>query len=143
MNPGYLSAWESGSVYDSPRRAPCATIQALLCIVVVDDTRTFQEGETRMAKLTRVGVLFLAKLQAVVMVVAGLIAGIVYSFGGALYELFTGTLNAGTILAFGALVGMPIIFGAVGLVAGAVGAVLYNFAAKRFGGIELDVEQGA
>jgi len=35
-----------------------------------------------MAKLTRVGVLFLAKLQAVVMVVAGLIAGIVYSFGG-------------------------------------------------------------
>jgi len=96
-----------------------------------------------MAKLTRVGVLFLAKLQAVVMVVAGLIAGIVYSFGGALYELFTGTLNAGTILAFGALVGMPIILGAVGFVAGAVGAVLYNFAAKWFGGIELDVEQGA
>jgi len=96
-----------------------------------------------MAKLTKVGVLFLARLQAVVMAVAGLIAGIVYSFGGALYELFTGTLNTGTILAFGALVGMPIIFGAVGFVAGAVGAVLYNFAAKGFGGIEIDVEQGA
>jgi len=79
---GLVPVCHAASVYDSPPPAPCATIRALSCIVVVDDTRTFQEGETRRAKLTRVGVLFLAKLQAVVMVVAGLIAGIVYSFGG-------------------------------------------------------------
>ena len=93
------------------------------------------------AKLTRVGMLFTAKFLGVAMTVAGLIAGVLYSFGGALYELFTGTLNAGTLLAFGALIGMPIIFGAAGLVAGAVSAVLYNFAAKLFGGIEMDLDQ--
>lgn len=94
-----------------------------------------------MAKLTRLGVLFTAKLLGVAMTVAGLIAGVLYSFGGALYELFTGTLNTGTLLAFGALIGMPVIFGATGLVAGAVSAVLYNFAAKLFGGIEMDFDQ--
>lgn len=93
-----------------------------------------------MAKLTRLGVLFTAKLLGVAMTVAGLIAGILYAFGGALYELFTGSLNTGTVLAFGALIGMPIIFGAAGFVAGAVAAVLYNIAAKWFGGIELDFE---
>jgi hypothetical protein len=36
---------------------------------------------------------------------------------------------------------MPVIFGLFGLVAGAVGAVLYNLAARRFGGIEADFEQ--
>ena len=94
-----------------------------------------------MAKLTGLGVLFTAKLLGVAMTVAGLIAGILYAFGGALYELFTGTLNTGTLLAFEALIGMPIIFGSIGLVAGAVSAVLYNFAAKFLGGIEMDFDQ--
>ena len=42
-----------------------------------------------MAKLKRLGVIFSAKLQAVVMTCVGLIARILYSFGGALYELVT------------------------------------------------------
>ena len=68
----------------------------------------------------------------------GLIAGILYAFGGAIYELFTGTLNSGTALAFFALIGMPIIFAAFGFVFGAIGAFLYNFSARWFGGIETD-----
>ena len=94
-----------------------------------------------MAKLTRLGVLFSAKLLGIAMTVAGMIAGILYAFGGAFYELFTGTLNTGTVLAFGALIGMPVIFGVVGLVAGAVVALLDNFAVKWFGGIEMDFDQ--
>jgi len=95
-----------------------------------------------MATLKRIGVLFSAKLQAVQMTCVGLIAGILYAFGGFFYELVTGTLNSGTILAFGALVGMPIVFGAFGFISGAVGAVLYNLTARRSGGIEMDVEVG-
>jgi hypothetical protein len=53
-----------------------------------------------MAKLIRIRVLSLAKLQAVVMTFFGLAAGIVYSFGGAVYEALTGSLNSGTALAF-------------------------------------------
>jgi len=71
----------------------------------------------------------------------GLIAGILYAFGGAIYELLTGTLNSGAALAFFALVGMPIIFAAFGFLAGALGALLYDLVAGRFGGIEADFEQ--
>jgi len=57
-----------------------------------------------MAKLKKIGVLSLAKVQAVVMTFVGLIAGIVYSFGGAINEAVTGSLNSGTGLAFLALI---------------------------------------
>jgi len=93
------------------------------------------------AKLKKLGILFFAKLLAVQMACAGLIAGVLYSVGGVLYELVTGTLNSGTLLAFGALLGMPLVFAACGFIAGAVGAVLYNLAATWFGGIEVDLEQ--
>ena len=45
-----------------------------------------------------------------------------------------GKLNSGTILALGALVETPVIFGAFGFVSGATGAFFYNCGAKHFGG---------
>ena len=97
-----------------------------------------------MARLRRIGVLCLAKLQATMMAITGVIAGILYSFGGAIYDLITtGTMNLGTALAFLALVGMPLMFAAAGFVAGAILAPLYNLVAARFGGIEADFEQQA
>jgi hypothetical protein len=92
-----------------------------------------------MARMTRVGVGFAAKVQGLVLATVGLMAGAVYSFGGFFYDLTSGGLNRGTALAFMALVGMPLAFAAFGLAAGAVGAVLYNLVAPRVGGVELDV----
>ena len=94
-----------------------------------------------MAKVKRLRVLFVSRLQAILMSLIGLVTGMLYAFGGATYELLTGTLNAGTALAFLALIGMPLLFGVFGFVAGAMGALLYNLAAKWVGGIELDLEQ--
>lgn len=93
-----------------------------------------------MAKLKRIGVLFSAKVRAIQMACVGLVAGILYSFGGALYELFTGTLNSGTALAFLALFGMPAIFATFGFVSGGIGAALYNLASRWFDGVEVDFE---
>jgi len=94
-----------------------------------------------MAKLTKIGVLSLAKFQAVMMALIGLAAGIIYSFGGAIYDIFTIGLNEGTALAFLALLGMPIMFAAYGFIIGALGAFLYNLVAEWLGGIEIDIEQ--
>jgi hypothetical protein len=94
-----------------------------------------------MAKLRRIGVLFLAKLQAVVLGFVGLIAGILYSFGGFFYDLFTIGLNGGTALAFLALIGMPLIFATCGFIVGLIEAFLYNLLAGWFGGIEMDFGQ--
>lgn len=94
-----------------------------------------------MATVKKIGVLSSSKLLGVLMGLVGLIAGIVYSFGGAIYDVFTtGSVNFGTALAFFALIGMPIIFAIPGFIVGAIGAFLYNLAAGWIGGVEMDFE---
>lgn len=96
----------------------------------------------KMAKSKKVGVFSLAKLQAATMACAGLIAGFLYSVGGAIYYISTtGSVNFGTTLAFLALIVMPVLFAIFGLIAGFIGAPLYNFIAERIGGIETSFEQ--
>jgi hypothetical protein len=106
-----------------------------------------------MAKVKKMGVLSFAKLQAVIMAIVGIIAGILYSFGGLIIDVLvsmgwvssasasTPGLSFGTVLAFGALIGMPIIFATFGFIVGLTEAVLYNLFARWFGGIEIDFEQ--
>lgn len=71
-------------------------------------------------------VLRYAKLQATIMGIIGLLLGIIYSVGGFFVDLFTIGLNEGTALAFGALIGMPLIGIIFGFVTGIIGAYLYN-----------------
>jgi len=93
-----------------------------------------------MTRITHVGILFVAKLQASLFGLAGLVCGIVYSVGGLLSELWGGVpLNRGTALAFLAIVGMPLLFAAVGFLVGLVGGALFNWLAPRFGGLEVDL----
>jgi len=90
-----------------------------------------------MSKLKKIKVFSFAKLQAVLMSLIGLIAGILYSFGGTIYDIFTIGLNLGTALAFLALIGMPITFAVFGFIVGLVEAFLFNLFAKWFWGIEI------
>lgn len=53
-----------------------------------------------MATLESIGVLFSAKLQAIVMAGVGLVAGILYAGLGAIYDVFKGQLGFGTALAY-------------------------------------------
>ena len=54
------------------------------------------------------------------MAYVGLACGVLYSFGGVIVDLLTIGLNWGTLMAFGALVGMPVVFGALGFACGAL-----------------------
>jgi len=104
-----------------------------------------------MGKLQKIRVLAFAKFQAVLMTLLGLLAGILYSFGGLIIDVLvsfswitsseTPGLNYGTLFAFGALIGMPIIFALVGFLVGIFEAILYNLFAKWFGGLKIDFEQ--
>jgi len=96
-----------------------------------------------MKKLEGIGILFFARLNAILVGLAGLICGILYSFGGAIIDALvsagwvttseTPGLAYGTALAFGALVTMPVLFALAGFAYGAVAAVLFNLAV-RLGG---------
>jgi hypothetical protein len=50
-------------------------------------------------------------------------------------------LSYGTVLAFGALVGMPAIGAVCGFVVGIVGSFLYNMVTRWTGGIEMNIER--
>jgi len=79
-----------------------------------------------------------ALFQSLLLGLIGLCCGILYSLGGLLIDGLvslgiasseywsTPGLSYGSILAFGALVGMPLIFAAFGFLLGMVEAVLYN-----------------
>ena len=88
-----------------------------------------------------IGVLSVATRQAALMAVIGLVAGFLYSFGGAAIDALvtaglitsssTPGLSWGTALAFLALIGMPVYFAVFGFAAGAIGAFLYGLVAGR------------
>lgn len=87
----------------------------------------------------RLNILTFARLQALLFGLIGMLLGVLYSFGGFLIDALvtleflspeamgTPGLSMGTALAFGALVGMPLIGLVLGFVTGLLEAVLFNF----------------
>ncbi len=99
------------------------------------------------AKLRRLGVLSVAKLEAVIFAVVGLIEGIFFAIISASIASAAGALGVATGLEIFTGLGllsiviMPIAFGILGFIAGAIGAFLYNLIAGWVGGIEMEFEE--
>ena len=103
-----------------------------------------------MEKIKKLGIISFARFQAILGALIGLVLGVIYSFGGFLVDLLvtlgwissseTPGLSVGTILAFGALIGMPLIGLLVGFLLGILEAMLYNVYARILGGLRLKFE---
>lgn len=101
-----------------------------------------------------VGIWSVARLYGAITASVGLIFGLIFAIAATVGG-FAGALNApvsarGQSLAFsglsamfgvGALIFMPIVYGIMGLIGGAIGAGLYNLFAEMLGGIEVEVQQ--
>ena len=85
-----------------------------------------------MVVIKKLGVLSVAKLQAVLMAIVGFIAGLSFAVFGDI--LFPG-------LGLLTIVIMPIIYAIMGFIGGAIGAFLYNIVAGWVGGIEIEFER--
>lgn len=100
--------------------------------------------------VSTIGMFSFAKLQAFIFGILGLLAGIIYSFGGLILDALvtlgwissgeTPGLSIGTILAFGALLGMPSIGASFGFILGIIEALIFNMFAVRIGGLWLYFE---
>ena len=97
----------------------------------------------------KLGVLSIAKIQAVVGAIVGLLIGILYFiifavFGAVIMGLAgkQGAAAGGITIVYGiaALIGFPIFYGILGFVGGAIVSLIYNLVAKYIGGIEFEVE---
>jgi hypothetical protein len=102
-------------------------------------------------EVSRVSVVSAVRVGGWLGALLGLAAGVIYSIGGAAVDTLvslgwvetneTPGLSVGTLLAFGALVGMPAIGVAVGLVCGGALAFLYNAVASRVGGLKIQLRR--
>ena len=103
--------------------------------------------------LKTINIFALAKFQAILGMLIGLLCGVLYSFGGLIIDILvslnmlsaeamsTPGLSFGTILAFGALFIMPIIGTIAGFVLGIIAGVLFNLFAKLFVRVNLNFEK--
>jgi hypothetical protein len=104
-----------------------------------------------MAKMVikRFGVFSAAKIYAVVMAGIGLVIGIplgllMIIFGAAMMSVSGRGSAAGGGVGIGIglfyMIGLPIMYGVLGFIIGAIGAAIYNLAAGMLGGVELELE---
>src|SRR3972149_1087826 len=92
-----------------------------------------------MVELKRIGVMSMAKLEAVIMAVVGLIMGLFVALFGALGAMMPGS-EAGLLgmgLGIFAVVALPIGYAIFGFISGAIGAAIYNVFAGFIGGVRL------
>jgi len=97
--------------------------------------------------LKRIGPWSCAKVSGVLYAAIGLLIGLFVS----LISVVAGSLAAGAgddtglfgaLFGVGAIILLPIFYGLIGFVGGAIGAWLYNVVVGFVGGIELDLEMG-
>ncbi len=100
-------------------------------------------------QIKKVGVLSYAKITAVLCFIIGLLLGVIYFFVAVVFGAMLmgvggrgGAAAGGFSFVYGLimLIMFPIIYGAVGFISGALGALIYNLLAGMIGGIEIEVE---
>lgn len=101
-------------------------------------------------RINKMGVFSVAKVQGIMGLVIGLIIGLIYGLIIILYSLLgAGMVGGDAALAVGGggvvigivmMIAIPIFYGVIGFIGGALGALVYNVFASLVGGIEMEVE---
>ena len=105
-----------------------------------------------MAEMTirRFGVLSVAKMYGLLMFLFGLIFGVIYGlvlivFGAAISamgpssEATAGGVST-VVMGLGMMIGLPLFYGVLGFIMGAIGALIYNAVAGIIGGVKFELE---
>ena len=92
-----------------------------------------------MPVLRRLGILSLAKVTAIIMAVIGLIVGVFFALFAGVGALSGMPMWFGG-LGIAALILFPLLYAIIGFIYGAIVAAVYNVAASLVGGVELEFE---
>ena len=94
-----------------------------------------------MHEIKKVGVWTLARLEMILFAIFGLIVGIITLLIGAPATPETQSVAFAAGFGVGAIIVLPILYGVMGLISGAVGAWLYNLVAGWVGGIKVELDE--
>jgi hypothetical protein len=91
----------------------------------------------------RLDVLSVAKIYGAISLAFGLLIGICFALAsmvGAGLSESSEVSFLGPMLGIGAVIALPIFYGVMGFIGGAIGAALYNVFAGMVGGVRIEVE---
>jgi len=91
----------------------------------------------------RVDILSVAKIYGAISLAVGLLIGLCFallSMVGAGFAESSEAAFFGPMLGVGAVIALPIFYGVMGFIGGALGAALYNVFAGMVGGVRIEVE---
>ncbi|MGB7209247.1 MAG: hypothetical protein WBD27_11350 [Pyrinomonadaceae bacterium] len=101
-------------------------------------------------KIRKLGILSVAKIYSVMMLVLSLLISIPYGLIIIVYALFGAGMmggdaafavgGGGVVLGIGIMIGLPILYGVMGFIFGAIMALIYNVFSGIVGGVEMEVE---
>ena len=91
-----------------------------------------------MKTVKKVDIMSMAKVQAVICAIFGLILGITVALFGGIIGSVSGSVMG--VWGIASIIILPILYAIFGFIAGALGAVFYNLAAGWVGGIEVELE---
>jgi len=93
-----------------------------------------------MQEIKKVDVLSFALLQMIISAIIGLVMGLIIAFIMGPMAAIGGTPSGFLVgMGFGAIIIAPIFYGVMGFIMGAIGAFLYNLAAKWVGGFKIEL----
>lgn len=99
-----------------------------------------------MKRVKSIGILSLAKVLGVMYAVMGLVFGIMFAVASSFLSAVAPD-SAGPQLGFmfgtGAVVFLPVIYGVMGFVFGALAGWIYNITAGLIGGLEIELEEAS
>lgn len=90
-----------------------------------------------MTIVKKIDIMSMAKVEAIICAIFGLILGIIIALFGGIVGSLSGSSMGGW--GVGAIIIVPILYGIIGFISGAIGAVIYNLAAGWVGGIEIEL----
>ena len=93
-------------------------------------------------EIKKMGVLSLAKIYTVIMAIFGLILGAIFTI---ISLMVSSAANVEGLGGYGvaSIIILPIFYGVIGFVSGALGAWIYNVAAKTIGGVQIELAEVA
>jgi hypothetical protein len=101
--------------------------------------------------IRRIGVLSCAKIVGAIYAALGLIVGAVFALMAVLgptlaaeaFDSMMGGAALGFLFGIGGLIIMPVLYGVMGFIGGAISALVYNVVAGSIGGLELVLAERA
>lgn len=104
-------------------------------------TASVASSPRRTVTLKRIDVVSVGVMMGIFSAILGLVAGGFFSLFAVIGAAAqNGNAIVGLAFGLGAVIIMPLIYGVMGFVAGAIGALLYNACASLMGGIKFDLE---